>query len=68
MRQLHISTAAILSSDIPTEDGSKIVLVADIGAAHTDLSEEDLEEKHAEATRYYDDVMRDIYANLVVCC
>ena len=28
-------------------------------AAHTDLSEEDLEEKHTEATRYYDDVMRD---------
>ena len=28
-------------------------------AAHTDLSEEELEEKHAEATRYYDDVMRD---------
>lgn len=28
-------------------------------AAHTDLSEEDLEEKHAEATRYYDDVMRE---------
>lgn len=28
-------------------------------AAHTDLSEEDLEEKYAEATRYYDDVMRD---------
>lgn len=28
-------------------------------AAHTDISEEDLEEKHAEATRYYDDVMRD---------
>ena len=28
-------------------------------AAHTDLSEEDLEEKHAEATRYYDDVLRD---------
>ena len=28
-------------------------------AAHTDLSEEDLEEKHAEAARYYDDVMRD---------
>ncbi len=28
-------------------------------AAHTDLSEEDLEEKHAEATRYYDNVMRD---------
>ena len=27
--------------------------------AHADLSEEDLEEKHAEATRYYDDVMRD---------
>ena len=28
-------------------------------AAHSDLSEEDSEEKHAEATRYYDDVMRD---------
>ena len=28
-------------------------------AAHADLSEEDLEEKHAEATRYYDDVLRD---------
>ena len=28
-------------------------------AAHTDLSEDDLEEKHAEATRYYDDVLRD---------
>ncbi len=28
-------------------------------AAHTDLSEEDLEEKHAEVTRYYADVMRD---------
>ena len=28
-------------------------------AAHSELSEEDLEEKHAEATRYYEDVMRD---------
>ena len=28
-------------------------------AAHTDLSEDELEEKHAEATRYYDDVLRD---------
>ena len=28
-------------------------------AAHTGLSEDELEEKHAEATRYYDDVMRD---------
>jgi len=28
-------------------------------AAHTDLSEDDLEEKHAEADRYYHDVMRD---------
>jgi len=28
-------------------------------AAHTDLSEEDLAEKHDEATRYYNDVMRD---------
>lgn len=28
-------------------------------AAHTDLTEEELEEKHAEAARYYEDVMRD---------
>ena len=28
-------------------------------AAHTDLSEDDLAEKHAEAVRYFDDVMRD---------
>ena len=28
-------------------------------AAHTDLSADDLEEKHAEAARYYDDVLRD---------
>ena len=28
-------------------------------AAHADLSADELEEKHAEATRYYDDVMRD---------
>lgn len=27
--------------------------------AHADLSEDELEEKHAEATRYYDDVLRD---------
>lgn len=28
-------------------------------AAHADLSEDELEEKHAEATRYYDDILRD---------
>ena len=28
-------------------------------AAHTDLSEDELAEKHAEAVRYFDDVMRD---------
>ena len=28
-------------------------------AAHAALTEEELEEKHAEATRYYDDVLRD---------
>ena len=28
-------------------------------AAHADLSADELEEKHAEATRYYDDVMHD---------
>lgn len=27
-------------------------------AAHADLTEEELEEKHAEATRYYDDVLK----------
>ena len=35
-------------------------------AAHTDLSEEDLEEKHAEATRYYDDVMRDAMRSCIL--
>lgn len=35
-------------------------------AAHTDLSEEDLEEKHAEATRYYDDVMRDVMRRCIL--
>ena len=28
-------------------------------AAHTELTEDELEEKHAEAARYYEDVMRD---------
>lgn len=37
-RIINEPTAAILSSDIPTEDGSKIVLVADIGAGTTDFS------------------------------
>ena len=35
-------------------------------AAHTDLSEEDLEEKHAEATRYWGDVMRDAMRRCVL--
>ena len=35
-------------------------------AAHTDLSEDDLEEKHAEATRYYADVMRDAMRRLIL--
>ena len=35
-------------------------------AAHTDLSEEDLEEKHAEATRYWSDVMRDAMRRCVL--
>ena len=35
-------------------------------AAHTDLSEEDLEEKHAEAGRYWDDVLRDAMRRCVL--
>ena len=35
-------------------------------AAHTDLSEEDLEEKHAEATRYWGDVLRDAMRRCVL--
>ena len=34
--------------------------------AHTDLSEEDLEEKHAEATRYWGDVLRDAMRRCVL--
>lgn len=35
-------------------------------AAHTDLSEDELDEKHAEATRYYADVMRDAMRRLIL--
>jgi len=35
-------------------------------AAHSELSEEDLEEKHAEATRYYEDVMRDVMRRCIL--
>ena len=35
-------------------------------AAHTDLSAEDLEAKHAEATRYWSDVMRDAMRRCVL--
>ena len=35
-------------------------------AAHTDLSEEDLEEKHAEAGRYWNDVLRDAMRRCVL--
>ena len=35
-------------------------------AAHTDLSEDELEEKHAEATRYYADVERDAMRRCVI--
>ena len=34
--------------------------------AHTDLSEEDLEEKHAEAGRYWNDVLRDAMRRCVL--
>ncbi|MDD2601759.1 MAG: polyribonucleotide nucleotidyltransferase [Prevotella sp.] len=35
-------------------------------AAHTELSDDELHEKHAEATRYYDDVMRDAMRRMVL--
>ena len=35
-------------------------------AAHTDLSEEELEEKHAEAGRYWGDTMRDVMRRCIL--
>ncbi|MBO1363809.1 polyribonucleotide nucleotidyltransferase [Prevotella sp. A2931] len=35
-------------------------------AAHADLSEDELEEKHAEAGRYYEDVMRDVMRRCIL--
>ncbi|HEY9543596.1 polyribonucleotide nucleotidyltransferase [Prevotella sp.] len=35
-------------------------------AAHTDLSEDELAEKHAEASRYYEDVMRDVMRRCIL--
>ncbi len=34
--------------------------------AHTDLSADELEEKHAEAARYYDDVLRDVMRRCIL--
>ncbi len=49
-----------------TYDKIKTDFVTDYDAAHTDLSEEDLDEKHAEIDRYFADVQRDSMRNSVL--
>jgi polyribonucleotide nucleotidyltransferase len=49
-----------------TYDKIKADFVTAYDAAHTDLSEEDLDEKHAEIDRYFADVQRDSMRNSVL--
>ncbi|MCI1742466.1 MAG: polyribonucleotide nucleotidyltransferase [Prevotella sp.] len=49
-----------------TYDKIKTDFVTAYDAAHTDLSEEDLDEKHAEIDRYFADVQRDSMRNSVL--
>ncbi|MCI1472800.1 MAG: polyribonucleotide nucleotidyltransferase [Prevotella sp.] len=49
-----------------TYDKIKTDFVTEYDAAHTDLSEEDLDEKHAEIDRYFADVQRDSMRNSVL--
>lgn len=49
-----------------TYDKIKTDFVTEYDAAHTDLSEEDLNEKHAEIDRYFADVQRDSMRNSVL--
>ena len=63
--ELYDATYEVNRKALPKQERNEAFdkIIADFiekyDAAHTDLSEEELEEKHAEAARYYGDVMRD---------
>lgn len=63
--ELYDATYEVNRKALPKQERNEAFdkIIADFiekyDAAHTELSEEELEEKHAEAARYYDDVMRD---------
>ena len=63
--ELYDATYEVNRKALPKQERNEAFdkIIADFiekyDATHTELSEEELEEKHAEATRYYGDVMRD---------
>ena len=63
--ELYDATYEVNRKALPKQESNEAFdkIIADFiekyDAAHTELSEEELEEKHAEAARYYGDVMRD---------
>ena len=63
--ELYDATYEVNRKALPKQERNEAFdkIIADFiekyDAAHTELSEEELEEKHAEASRYYGDVMRD---------
>lgn len=63
--ELYDATYEVNRKALPKQERNEAFdkIIADFiekyDAAHTELSEEELEEKHAEAARYYGDVMRD---------
>ena len=63
--ELYDATYEVNRKALPKQERNEAFdkIIADFfekyAAAHTELSEEELEEKHAEAARYYGDVMRD---------
>ena len=63
--ELYDATYEVNRKALPKQERNEAFdkIIADFiekyDAAHTQLSEEELEEKHAEAARYYGDVMRD---------
>ena len=63
--ELYDATYEVNRKALPKQERNEAFdkIIADFiekyDAVHTELSEEELEEKHAEAARYYGDVMRD---------
>ena len=63
--ELYDATYEVNRKALPKQERNEAFdkIIADFiekyDAAHTELSKEELEEKHAEAARYYGDVMRD---------